>query len=96
MTIREQLELREVEYLSPFATLSSKSKGREREEEQCDVRLVFQRDRDRILHSKAFRRLSRKHRYFFSRKGRSLSNKTDTHFRSFAKCKNDCESAASE
>lgn len=69
MTIREQLELREVEYLSPFATLSSQSKGREREEEQCDLRPVFQRDRDRILHCKAFRRLKQKTQVFIQPKG---------------------------
>ena len=57
MTIREQLELREIEYLSPYATLSKDSRGRERAEEECDIRPVFQRDRDRILHCKAFRRL---------------------------------------
>ena len=50
MTIREQLELREIEYLSPYATLSKDSKGRKVKEEECDIRPVFQRDRDRILH----------------------------------------------
>lgn len=54
MTIREELEKMERETLSPYATLSVNTKGREREEEQCDVRPVFQRDRDRILHCKAF------------------------------------------
>ena len=57
MTIREELEKMERETLSPYATLSVNTKGREREEEQCDVRPVFQRDRDRILHCMAFRRL---------------------------------------
>ena len=69
MTIREQLEERELEYLSPYAMLSSKSKGREREEEQCDLRPVFQRDRDRILHSKSFRRLKQKTQVFLLPKG---------------------------
>ena len=64
MTIREQLELREIEYLSPYATLSKDSKGREREEKECDVRPVFQRDRDRILHCKSFRRLKQKTQVF--------------------------------
>ena len=50
MTIREELEKMERETLSPYATLSVNTKGREREEEQCDVRPVFQRDRDRRLH----------------------------------------------
>ncbi|MCU6748582.1 MULTISPECIES: deoxyguanosinetriphosphate triphosphohydrolase [Lachnospiraceae] len=69
MTIREQLEEREVAYLSPYATLSRNSKGREREEEQCDIRPVFQRDRDRILHCKAFRRLKQKTQVFLLPKG---------------------------
>ena len=54
MTIREQLEERELEYLSPYAARSRESKGREKEETECDIRPVFQRDRDRILHCKAF------------------------------------------
>ena len=69
MTIREQLEAREEEYLSPYATLSRNSKGREREEPQCDIRPVFQRDRDRILHCKAFRRLKKKTQVFLLPKG---------------------------
>lgn len=69
MTIREQLELWEKEYLSPHAALSMFSKGREREEEQCDIRPVFQRDRDRILHSKSFRRLKDKTQVFLTPEG---------------------------
>lgn len=69
MTIREQLEERELEYLSPYAVLSKKSKGRKREEPQCDIRPVFQRDRDRILHCKSFRRLKQKTQVFLLPKG---------------------------
>lgn len=69
MTIRERIELEEKEYLSPYATLSMNSKGREREEEQCDIRPVFQRDRDRILHSKSFRRLKDKTQVFLLPEG---------------------------
>lgn len=69
MTIREQLELREKEYLSPYATHSKDSLGRERKEEECDLRPVFQRDRDRILHSKSFRRLKQKTQVFLLPKG---------------------------
>ena len=64
MTIREQLEQWEVEYLSPYAALSRDSKGRKAKEEQCDIRPGFQRDRDRILHCKAFRRLKQKTQVF--------------------------------
>lgn len=69
MTIREQLELREAEYLSPYATHSKDSLGRKRSEEECDLRPVFQRDRDRILHSKSFRRLKQKTQVFLLPRG---------------------------
>ena len=69
MTIRENLEQWEKEYLSPYATLSIHSKGRSRAEDQCDIRPVFQRDRDRIIHSKSFRRLKDKTQVFLSPEG---------------------------
>ena len=69
MTIREQLEQREIEYLSPYASFSKDSRGRKREEEPCDIRPVYQRDRDRILHCKSFRRLKQKTQVFLLPKG---------------------------
>lgn len=69
MTIRENLEQWEQEYLSPYAALSKQSKGRSRKEPQCDIRPVFQRDRDRIIHSKAFRRLKDKTQVFLTPEG---------------------------
>lgn len=69
MNLREKFEQREKQYLSPFATLSFESQGRAREEEKCDMRTDFQRDRDRIIHSKAFRRLKHKTQVFLSPEG---------------------------
>jgi dGTPase len=67
--IRERLEECEAGVLSPRAVLSSKSQGRERDEPPDPVRMVFQRDRDRILHSKSFRRLKHKTQVFLSPEG---------------------------
>jgi len=69
MTIRESLEQREREYLSEYAALSSESKGRDKEEPACDIRPVYQRDRDRIIHCKAFRRLKDKTQVFLAPEG---------------------------
>ncbi len=68
-TIREMIEQMERETLSPYATLNENSRGREKDEPQCDIRPLFQRDRDRILHSKAFRRLKNKTQVFLTPQG---------------------------
>jgi dGTPase len=69
MTIREQLEQRERDILAARAAKSADSRGRLRPEAEDDVRPAFQRDRDRIIHSKAFRRLKHKTQVFFSPTG---------------------------
>ena len=69
MTIREELEKREAEWLSPYGTCSARSRGREREIEPCALRTGFQRDRDRIIHCKSFRRLKFKTQVFLAPEG---------------------------
>ena len=64
--IQEELE---VLTLSPYAALSKNSLGRDREEEPCDLRPVYQRDRDRIIHCKSFRRMKHKTQVFLAAEG---------------------------
>ncbi len=67
--IKENIYKREREYFSKYATFSENTKGRQREEAPCDMRTEFQRDRDRIIYSKAFLRLKNKTQVFFSPEG---------------------------
>ena len=69
MINREALEKREYEYLSRYAAKSAESRGRAVDEEKCSIRTDYQRDRDRIIHSKAFRRLMHKTQVFLAPEG---------------------------
>ena len=66
MIIRKEIEAREKKFLSPYAALASESKGRKKPEKECDFRTAFQRDRDKIIHCKSFRRLKHKTQVFIS------------------------------
>lgn len=68
-TIREKMEAREHEIFSSFASFSDLSRGRDKREEPCDIRPCYQRDRDRILHCKAFRRMKHKTQVFLAPQG---------------------------
>ena len=68
-TIREQLEELEFKTLSKYATFSKNSLGRDKPEVECDLRTIFQRDRDRIIHCKSFRRLKHKTQVFLVPEG---------------------------
>jgi len=69
MTLREHLEERERELLAPQAARSGETRGRLRPEPEDPIRPAYQRDRDRIVHCKAFRRLKHKTQVFFSPAG---------------------------
>ena len=68
-SIRQQIEAREAAGLAPYAALSRESKGRLRPEEECPIRVAYQRDRDRIIHCKSFRRLKHKTQVFLAPTG---------------------------
>ena len=69
MSIRAELEAREAEHLAPYAAKSRASRGRLRPESEDPIRPAFQRDRDRVVHSKSFRRLKHKTQVFFAPTG---------------------------
>ncbi len=69
MTVRERTQMLEEKILSPYASLSRNSRGRKTPEEECPLRTPYQRDRDRIIHCKAFRRLKHKTQVFLSPEG---------------------------
>jgi dGTPase len=69
LCIREEIERWEAEYLASYATLCVRSKGRLHPDEPCPVRTDFMRDRDRIIYSKAFRRLKHKTQVFIAPEG---------------------------
>lgn len=69
MTVRERTEALELETLSPHAACAARSRGRARPETPCEIRTAFQRDRDRIIHSRAFRRLRGKTQVFLAPEG---------------------------
>lgn len=75
MNIREQTEARELQLLSPYASCSKRSRGRDRLEDECDIRTVYQRDRDRIVHCKSFRRLKDKTQVFLAPHGDHYRNR---------------------
>lgn len=69
LNIRQMLEQKEHQILSPYAAFSDQSQGRDIYEEPCDIRTIYQRDRDKILHCKSFRRLKHKTQVFLAPEG---------------------------
>ncbi len=69
MNIRQRTEQAEKQYLSPYASFAADTKGRRFPSKPCEIRTEFQRDRDKIIHSKAFRRLKHKTQVFITPEG---------------------------
>ncbi len=69
MTVREQIELLEERTLAPWAARAARTRGHAQQEEGCPLRTVYQRDRDRVIHCKSFRRLKHKTQVFLSPEG---------------------------
>jgi dGTPase len=69
LSIREETQRIEREILSPYAALSENTRGRVRESAECPIRTPYQRDRDKVIHCKAFRRLKHKTQVFLSPEG---------------------------
>ena len=69
MTVREETQRLESEMLAPWAARSAQTRGRSRPEEECQLRTPYQRDRDRVIHCKSFRRLKHKTQVFLSPEG---------------------------
>lgn len=69
MNIRERTEMLEQQILSPYAALAKDTLGRDIPEQECELRTAYQRDRDRIIHCKSFRRLKHKTQVFLSPEG---------------------------
>ena len=69
MQLREELEKREITTLDPHASYAARTRGRLRNEEECDIRTCYMRDRDRIVHCKSFRRLKDKTQVFLAPQG---------------------------
>ena len=74
MNIREMMEEREKQFLQPYAAFSVDA-VRDRTEEPCEIRTAYQRDRDRIVHSKAFRRMKDKTQVFLAATGDHYRNR---------------------
>ena len=66
LCIREQFQVRETNFLSPFAALSTQTKRRDETKNTCNIRTPFQLDRDSIVYSNSFRRLKYKTQVFLS------------------------------
>lgn len=92
MEIRKMQEEWEKQYLSPYASFSVNTRGRQAEDDACDVRTCYQRDRDRIIHSKAFRRMKDKTQVFLSPEGDHYRTRL-THTLEVAQIARTCASA---